>query len=68
MSHYFRIVLNVAFLVFSFGYLLPMLISMPDTMLVIAGIAYALIVVPGAVFYLNRSYVNRIIETLKEKF
>lgn len=67
MSHYFRIVLNLSFILFSFGYLLPLLISMPDTMLVLAGFAYALVVVPGVLFYCNRSYVNTLIKSIKEK-
>lgn len=68
MRHYVRLVLNLAFIIFSLGFLLPWLISMPDTMLVIAGTAYAVLVVPGVLFYLNRAYVMSFIETIKEKF
>ena len=68
MRHYLRLVLNLLFVVFSLGYLLPLLISMPDTMLVLAGFAYALVVVPGVLFYFNRAYVNNAIKSIKEKF
>ena len=60
MKTYLRIMLNVVFLVFSFGYLLPWLISYPDTMLVLAGIIYAVLLMPGVFYYANRTYIKNL--------
>lgn len=65
LSIYLRIVFNVIFLVASFGYVLPMLISYPDTILVIAGIAYAVLLVPGVVYYANKNYVSSLFKSHK---
>lgn len=65
MSTYLRIALTTIFLVTSFGYVLPMLVSYPDTILVIAGLAYAVFVVPGVVYYANRNYLANLFNSLK---
>lgn len=67
LKTYFRIMLNVIFLIVSFGYVLPWLVSYPDTLLVIAGLAYAVVLVPGVVYYANRSYVEHLFKSIKEK-
>ena len=54
MKHYLRFVLTAFILVGSLGYLLPALISYPDTVLVLAGIFYGGLTVPTALYYLNR--------------
>lgn len=66
MKTYLRIILNAIFLVVSFGYILPLLISYPDTAIVIAGFAYALFVMPGVFYFANRVYINNLVKSLKE--
>lgn len=68
MKTYLRIALNAIFIVASFGYVLPWLISYPDTMLVLAGLAYAILIVPGVLYYANRTYVLNLVKSLKENF
>lgn len=68
MKTYLRLVLNVVFIVASFGYVLPLLISYPDTLLVLAGFAYALLLVPGILYYANRNYLNNLVKSFKENF
>ncbi len=68
MKTYLRIVLNVIFIVASFGYVLPWLISYPDTMLVLGGLLYAVLLVPGVLYYANRTYINNLIKSFKENF
>lgn len=68
MKTYLRIALNAIFIVASFGYVLPWLISYPDTMLVLAGLAYAVLIVPGVLYYANRTYVLNLVKSLKENF
>lgn len=68
MKTYIRLVLNVVFLVASFGYVLPWLISYPDTALLLAGVAYGLLVVPGVLYYANRAYIKNLVNSLKENF
>ena len=68
MKTYLRIVLNVIFMVASFGYVLPWLISYPDTLLVLAGLVYAVLLVPGVLYYANRTQINNLLTSLKEKF
>lgn len=65
MKHYLRFVLTAFILVGSLGYLLPMLISYPDTMLVLAGIFYAVLLMPTALYYLNRDYIKSLINNIK---
>lgn len=65
MKHYLRFVLTAAIVVVSFGYLLPALISYPDTLLVVAGIVYAVLLLPTALYYLNVSYIKSLINSIK---
>ena len=65
MKHYLMAVLTASILVGSFGYLLPALISYPDTMLVLAGIFYAVLLMPAALYYLNRTYIKSLINNIK---
>jgi len=58
-------VLTASILVGSFGYLLPALISYPDTVLVLAGIFYAVLLMPAALYYLNRTYIKSLINNIK---
>jgi hypothetical protein len=58
-------VLTAFILVGSLGYLLPTLISYPDTMLVLAGIFYAVLLMPTALYYLNRDYIKSLINDIK---
>lgn len=65
MKHYLRFVLTAFIIVASLGYLLPALISYPDTVLVLAGIFYAVMVIPTALYYLNRDYIKLLINAIK---
>jgi hypothetical protein len=65
MKHYLRFVLSAVIIVASLGYLLPALISYPDTMLVLAGIFYAVLLMPTALYYLNRDYIQSLINSIK---
>jgi hypothetical protein len=65
MKHYLRFVLSAFIIVASLGYLLPALISYPDTMLVLAGIFYAVLLMPTALYYLNRDYIKSLINSIK---
>ena len=67
MKHYLRFVLTAFIIVGSLGYLLPMLISYPDTMLVLAGIFYAVLLMPTALYYLNRDYIKSLINDITGK-
>ena len=67
MKHYLRFVLTAFILVGSLGYLLPALISYPDTVLVLAGIFYGGLTVPTALYYLNRDYIKSLINDIKGK-
>lgn len=42
----FKILLLIIFLAFSYGFLVPMLVSYPDTLLVLIGLCYAILVAP----------------------
>lgn len=65
MKHYLRFVLSAFIIVGSLGYLLPALISYPDTVLVLAGIFYAVLLMPTALYYLNRDYIKSLINSIK---
>ena len=65
MKHYLRFVLTAFIIVASLGYLLPALISYPDTVLVLAGIFYAVLLMPTALYYLNRDYIKSLINSIK---
>ena len=65
MKHYLRFVLSAFIIVASLGYLLPALISYPDTVLVLAGIFYAVLLMPTALYYLNRDYIKSLINSIK---
>lgn len=66
MSHYIRIVLNLIFILFSIGFLAPFLISAPSDYGVLAGIAYLVFVVPVVLYYVNRTYIMKLVEKIYE--
>jgi hypothetical protein len=65
MKHYLKFVLTAAIVVVSFGYLLPALISYPDTLLVIAGVVYAVLLMPSALYYINSGYIKSLLNFIK---
>jgi hypothetical protein len=65
MKHYLRFLLTAFIIAASVGYLLPALISYPDTVLVMAGIFYAVLLMPAALYYLNRGYIKSLINSAK---
>jgi len=62
MKHYVRIVLNLIFIVFSMGFIGPLLVSAPNDIAVIGGWLYILLVVPAVLYYINRNYVKSLME------
>jgi hypothetical protein len=62
MKHYVRIVLNLIFILFSIGFVGPLLVSAADDILVIGGILYITLIVPAVLYYINRNYVKNIVE------
>ena len=64
MKYYVRLMLNLAFIGFAYGFVAPYLISANDSSLVLAGIVVMFGVVPAGLYYGNRDF----IKTLWEKF
>ena len=65
MNMYLKILLNIVVVVASFGIILPFLISFPDTLLVVAGLVYAFVLLPTFLYYFNRGLATKIMESLK---
>lgn len=62
MNHYVRIVLNLIFVLFSIGFVGPFLVSAASDFAVIGGVFYIVLVVPAALYYINRVYVKSLME------
>lgn len=56
IRHFTFAVTMILFIVFSYGFLSPLLVSYPDTMLVIIGILYAVLIAPVIVWYFIAKY------------
>jgi hypothetical protein len=65
MKHYIKFLLTAFIIVGSFGYLLPALISYPDTILVMAGVVYGVLFMPVALYYINRGYIKSLVNLIK---
>ncbi len=65
MKHYIKFLLTAFIIVGSFGYLLPALISYPDTILVMAGVVYGVLFMPVALYYINRDYIKSLVNLIK---
>lgn len=65
MRHFLFIVGVVAFVVFSYGFVAPTLISYPDTMVVLGGITYAAVVAPVVIWSFVGFYIKNIVKKLK---
>jgi hypothetical protein len=65
MRHFIFFVAIIAFVVFSYGFVAPTLISYPDTMIVLGGIVYAAVVAPVVVWSFVGFYVKNAIKKLK---
>lgn len=68
MKLYLKLVINIAVLIFSFGYALPFLISYPDTILVLGGVLYGAVLLPAFMYYFNKKQINLIMEKVKNEF
>lgn len=66
MKLYFKILFNIVVVVVSFGFVLPFLISFSDTLLVVAGLVYAFVLLPTFLYYFNRGIATKIMESLKQ--
>ena len=56
LSNYFKILANIAFGVVSFVLIGPYLISFNDTLLVLLGVVYILVMVPTVFYFFNRKF------------
>lgn len=65
MTDYFRIAFTVVFAVVHLGLILPAVISVKDSVLVIAGLLYLVFVAAPIVWYLSRKYVLKLMEQIK---
>lgn len=65
MRHFLFIVAVIAFIVFSYGFVAPTLISYPDTMVVLGGITYAAVVAPAVIWSFFGFYIKKIIKKIK---
>jgi hypothetical protein len=64
MKHYVRAVLNLIFIIFSLGFIGPLLVSAPSDIAVIGGWLYIILVVPAVLYYINRNYIKSLMEKL----
>lgn len=67
IRHFVFAMTMLLFIIFSYGYLEPMLISYPDTMLVLAGVVYGLIIAPAVVWYMVAKYIKYVFDMKGEK-
>lgn len=65
MRHFLFFVATVAFIVFSYGFLSPLLISYPDTTVVLGGLLYAAVIAPIVIWSSVVVYVKSAIKKLK---
>jgi len=56
LSNYFKILANIGFGVVSFGLIGPYLISFNDTLIVLLGVVYILVVTPIVFYYFNKKF------------
>jgi len=54
--NYFKILANILFAVISFGIIGPYLISFNDTLLVLLGVVYVLVVTPTIFYFFNKNF------------
>ena len=66
MRHFVFGFTMLAFVVFSYGFLCPMLVSYPDTMLVLAGLFYGGFIVPIILWYFIVRYWKYLYDMKKE--
>lgn len=55
------------FIVFSYGILEPILISYPDTLVVIAGVLYGVLIAPIIVWYFVAKYIQYVYNMKKKE-
>lgn len=67
MRHYYRIVLNIIFLIVSLGFIGPWLISQKDDILAITGAIYILLAVPTILYMFNKNYIIGLINKAIER-
>lgn len=65
MRHFLFGMGAIAFIIFSYGFLFPLMISYPDTILVLAGLMYATIVAPLLLWGVSGAYIKSIIKKMK---
>lgn len=65
MTDYLRVAFTVVFVVVHLGLILPAVISVKDSVLVIAGLLYLVFVATPIVWYLSRKYILKLMEKIK---
>jgi hypothetical protein len=65
MRHFLTFIGVIFFIMFSYGFISPLLISYPDTMVVLGGMLYAAVIAPVVVWYIIGSYVKALINKVK---
>lgn len=66
MRHFVFGFTMLLFVVFSYGFLCPMLVSYPDTMLVMAGLFYGGLIAPLVIWYFIVRYWKYLYDMKKE--
>ena len=67
LSNYFKILANIVFGAVSFGLIGPYLISFNDTLLVLLGVIYMLVVVPIVFYYFNKKFPLKYINSKEDE-
>lgn len=65
MKHLIKIVTLFVFLMFTYGFVVPTLISYPSTTVALGGTLYAAVVVPAVIWFLVSGYFEFVINKMK---
>jgi hypothetical protein len=60
MKHFLKLVLFVSVIYFSYGFISPLLISYPDTFLVLFGFLNTFVLTPVVLYYIIKPYIDYI--------
>lgn len=65
MKHLIKTITIIAFLMFTYGFVVPTLISYPSTTVALGGTLYAAVVVPAVIWFLVAGYFETVYNKLK---
>lgn len=66
LSTFYTLVLDAVLIVGTVGYIAPFLISLPDTISVVAGFGLLILVLPTLLYFINKPLVTKIINLVKD--